>query len=462
MNIILVMVTYSVIYTINRLRGPYMRKKDILELKKRFKKDHCTFTKMCGCYVNGEKNILLKFRETFLKLEEDDYFKYLEIAKKVLSGTIENNILELNFELNEEHVNEKQLEFMKLKNSQLKDDLLLDDFYNSIINNYDYEGNFLILIFHDAYDIITKTKDNAKLDESEEVYEYILCAICPVELSKAGLRYFEEENSIKSRTRDWVVEAPSNGFVFPAFINRTTDVNSIMYYTKNAKDTHPELMENVLGCPSKQTNTEKKETFNDILRDALGPDEKKSDHFFMEIQESLNNKIEEHNIIHEDSETPIFLTDEVIQDILNESGVPDEITTKIEKSYAESFGDTPPVADILIDNKALAAKAQKKKEEMLEKQVRILENKLERVTQDNSLNTEAAVEVDSNNLIEENENNTFNDNLSEVDNNYDIVLQVKPEKVSKIKSEIINGQKCIIIPVDEDEHTNVNGVENLI
>ena len=462
MNIILVMVTYSVIYTINRLRGPYMRKKVILELKKRFKKDHCTFTKMCGCYVNGEKNILLKFRETFLNLEEDDYFKYLEIAKKVLSGTIENNILELNFELNEEHVNEKQLEFMKLKNSQLKDDLLLDDFYNSIINNYDYEGNFLILIFHDAYDIITKTKDNAKLDESEEVYEYILCAICPVELSKAGLRYFEEENSIKSRTRDWVVEAPSNGFVFPAFINRTTDVNSIMYYTKNAKDTHPELMENVLGCPSKQTNTEKKETFNDILRDALGPDEKKSDHFFMEIQESLNNKIEEHNIIHEDSETPIFLTDEVIQDILNESGVPDEITTKIEKSYAESFGDTPPVADILIDNKALAAKAQKKKEEMLEKQVRILENKLERVTQDNSLNTEAAVEVDSNNLIEENENNTFNDNLSEVDNNYDIVLQVKPEKVSKIKSEIINGQKCIIIPVDEDEHTNVNGVENLI
>ena len=462
MNIILVMVTYSVIYTINRLRGPYMRKKDILELKKRFKKDHCTFTKMCGCYVNGEKNILLKFRETFLNLEEDDYFKYLEIAKKVLSGTIENNILELNFELNEEHVNEKQLEFMKLKNSQLKDDLLLDDFYNSIINNYDYEGNFLILIFHDAYDIITKTKDNAKLDESEEVYEYILCAICPVELSKAGLRYFEEENSIKSRTRDWVVEAPSNGFVFPAFINRTTDVNSIMYYTKNAKDTHPELMENVLGCPSKQTNTEKKETFNDILRDALGPDEKKSDHFFMEIQESLNNKIEEHNIIHEDSETPIFLTDEVIQDILNESGVPDEITTKIEKSYAESFGDTPPVADILIDNKALAAKAQKKKEEMLEKQVRILENKLERITQDNSLNTEAAVEVDSNNLIEENENNTFNDNLSEVDNNYDIVLQVKPEKVSKIKSEIINGQKCIIIPVDEDEHTNVNGVENLI
>ena len=107
------------------MKGLYMRKKDILELKKRFKKDHCTFTKMCGCYVNGEKNILLKFRETFLNLEEDDY--------------------------------EKQLSFMKLKNSGLKDDTLLNEFYNSIIENYDYTGNFLILIFHDAYDVITKT-----------------------------------------------------------------------------------------------------------------------------------------------------------------------------------------------------------------------------------------------------------------------------------------------------------------
>ena len=126
---------------------------------------------MCGCYVNGEKNILLKFRETFLNLEEDDYFKYLEIAKKVLSGTIGNNLLELTFPLNDEYINERQLSLMELKKSQLKDDKLLDDFYKLIIENYHYTGNFLILIFHDAYDIITKTTDNAKLDESEEVYE---------------------------------------------------------------------------------------------------------------------------------------------------------------------------------------------------------------------------------------------------------------------------------------------------
>ena len=433
-----------------------MNKKDILELKKRFKKNNCTFTKMCGCYVNGEKNILLKFRETFLNLEEDDYFKYLEIAKKVLSGTMGNNLLELNFPLNDEYINERQLSLMELKKSQLKDDKLLDDFYKLIIENYHYTGNFLILIFHDAYDIITKTTDNAKLDESEEVYEYILCAICPVELSKAGLRYFEDENAIKSRIRDWIVESPAHGFVFPAFIDRGSDVNSIIYYTKNAKDPHPELMEEALGCTSKQTATEQKETFNGIIKNALGSDEKKSNHFFMEIQESLNNKIEEHNTVHED----IVLTNNVIQEILTESGVPEEITTKIEKSYTESFGDTPPLAETLLDNKALAAKAQKRKEEMLERQVKILETKLERFKH----NVSEETATDSNEDILENEVSetiTNSESIGE-DLDYDIVLKVKPEKVSQIKSEVIDGKKYLVIPIDEDEQANVNGIDNLI
>ena len=274
-----------------------------------------------------------------------------------------------------------------------------------------------------------------------------------------------------------------------------------MYYTKNAKDTHPELMENALGCPSKQTNTEQKEAFNEIVRDALGPDEKKSEHFFMEIQESLNNKIEEHNSIYDDADKPIILTNDVVQEILSLSGVPEEVTTKIEKSYTENFGDTPPVADILLDNKALAAKAQKKKEEMLERQVKILESKLERVTKDSSINpedenissntteiisdsldneNEVATELDSNSTLTENidtDVENINSNSEEntdtnlkpndepentITEDYDIVLQVKPEKVSQIKSQIIDGKKYIVIPIEENEQTAVNGVDNII
>ncbi|MCM0650215.1 DUF4317 domain-containing protein [Clostridium swellfunianum] len=442
-----------------------MRKKDILELNKRLKKDHCTFTKMCGCYVNGEKHIILKFRETFLNLEEEEYFKYLEIAKKVLSGTIGNNILELNFPLNEELINESQISLMQLKSSQLKDDALLDSFYKAIIDNYNFTGNFLIVVFHDAYDIITKTTDNSKIDESEEVYEYVLCAICPVSLSEPGLRYFEEENKIKARIRDWVVEAPSNGFIFPAFIDRSTDVNSIMYYTKNPKDTHPELMENALGCYSRQTAAIQKETFESIIKDSLGADEAMADKTFMEIQESLNIMIEEYNSTYEDTDCePITLTKKVVQNLLIESGVPEEVTVKIEESYVENFGDDFPLAESLIDSKALKANAQRKKEEHLQKQVEILQNRLEEIKQeaaeernleDNTTSGEA-LEPD----LEETQAASSEDDKRAA--NYDVILQVKPEKIPQIKSQIIDGQKCIIIPIDENEQATVNGLEDLI
>ena len=463
-----------------------MRKKDILELKKRLKKDHCTFTKMCGCYVSGEKHVILKFRETFLNLEEDDYHKYMEIAKKVMSGTIGNNILQLEFPLNEDLINEKQISLMQLKSSALKDDALLDSFYESIIENYDYTGNFLILLYHDAYDVITKTKDNAKLDESEEVYEYVLCAICPVSLTAPGLRYYEDENRIKARDRDWVVEAPANGFIFPAFINRSSDVNSIMYYTKNAKDPHYELMEYALGCPSKQTATIQKETFQEIIKGSFGADEKKADKVFMEVQESINNMIEEHNSMYEDvaDAEPIIISHNDIQNILIESGVPEELAPKIEKSYVSNFGNDLPLAENLIDTKVLKASEQRRKEEHLVKQVEILQNRLEEVKKEAAItkeviksteviegnvaletsaedeaketldnNTEETQDTNSDDTVEE-----ITENSSEVDEpatDYDVVLQVKPEKIPQIKSQIIDGKKFILIPIDEDEQTTV-------
>ncbi|MCB2308930.1 DUF4317 domain-containing protein [Clostridium estertheticum] len=457
-----------------------MRRKDILELKRRFKKEQCTFTKVCGCYVNGEKHTILKFRESFLNLDEEEYFKYLEIAKKVLSGTIGNNILELNFSTNEDFTNERQTSLMQLKNSQLKDDAFLDNLYDLIIDNYDYTGNFLILFFHDAYDVISKTRDNIKIDESEEVYEYVLCAICPVSLSEPGLRYFEEKNEIKARIRDWVVESPTNGFVFPAFIDRSADVNSIMYYTKNAKDTHTELMENVLGCLSKQTATVQKETFQSIIKDSFSEGDDKADKIFMDIQENLSTMIEEYNEQNDDADSePISLTKKDIQNLLIESEVPGEITTMIENSYVENFGDDNTLAKNLIDAKALKANVQRKKEERLHKQVETLQARLDQVKQDNTIDneTQLSTEVNDDNVVLEEAlatdlEETLEANLEKVpdafaeDNSvtphYDVILQVKPEKVSQIKSQVINGQKCIVIPINDNEQTTVNGIDNLI
>lgn len=452
-----------------------MRKKDILELKKRLKKNECTFTKMCGCYVNSEKNIILKLNETFLNLEEEEFFKYLEIAKKTLSGTVGNNLLELNFPLDEEKEGGRQYSLMGLKTSQLKDESMLDSFYKLIIDNYDYAGNFLILIFHDAYDIMTKTTDNAKLDESEEVYEYILCAVCPVTLAKPALGYIEDENRIGARIRDWIVGPPDIGFTFPAFIERSADINSVIYYTKNAKDPHPEFMEEVLGCSSKKTAAEQKETFHSIVHEAVGSDEKKAEHLFGEIQETISNAVDEHSAMNNDDDTePLNLTNDNIQDILAESGIPEEVTTKIQKSYTEEFGDTPPKAEHLIDKKVIAANKQRNKEIRLQKKVAALEEELQKSKQTDVLapEKESALEVENDSTVETNSDTTLDQssdpetesredsatNKESTAPNYDVVVHVKPEKVDQIKSQIIDGKKCIVIPIDDNEQANVNGV----
>ena len=74
-----------------------MTKKDIAELKRRFKKDSATFDKVAGCYVNSEKQKITTFSKTFLNLDENEMFKYLEIAKKTLTGKVGDNLLKVDF-----------------------------------------------------------------------------------------------------------------------------------------------------------------------------------------------------------------------------------------------------------------------------------------------------------------------------------------------------------------------------
>ena len=433
-----------------------MNRKDILELKRRLKKGECTFTKMCGCYVNSEKETVLEFRETFLNIPDEEFFKYLDISKKILSGGVGNNLLELNFPIDDNFENEKQNFLLRLKNSALKDDVQLREFYDSVIDNFDYPENFLILVFHDVYDVMTKTSDNLKLDESDETYDYIMCAICPVTMSKPALGYYNTEQKIKARIRDWIVGVPTIGFVYPGFIDRSSDENALMYYTKNAKDPHPELMENTLGCLSKQTATIQKETFQSIVKSTISSDDEISEKVFIDIQENLNTMIEEHKEVYEGTTiSPIALSKDEVKNLLLDSGVSEEATIKIEASYEENFGKDLPLAENLVDSKLLKANAHKKKEEQLIKQVESLENKLEAVSNNTELQDDDEIIDEVEAIVEENNKDTN-------PQNFDVVLHVNPSKLSKIKTEIIDGQRCIVVPIDDDEQATINGIEDLI
>ena len=399
-----------------------MNKKDVMELKRRLKKDQCTFTKMCGCYVNGNKEKILTFQETFLNLEEEEFYKYLEIARKVLSGTVGNNLLELSFPLEEEEPGHRQHSLMAIRADGLKNTELVDILYDQIIQYYDFVGNYLILLFHDAYDVMTKTSDGISVDESEEVFEYILCAICPVELSKPGLGYLEGENRIGSRIRDWVVGVPEQGFIFPAFTDRSTDIHSVMYYTKNAKDTHPELMEGVLGCASIRTGMEKKKAFQEIILNAV-PDEDKAKNLLLDMQSEINDYVIEQEETYPESEEPVLLTQETVTSLMKNIEIPEHVSEKIEKSFQEEFVDEPPVCEQMLDSKALSLCEQRKKEKELQHQIVTLQKRL-------------------------------NDSQEEGQ----ITLNVSPEKASEITADFIDGQRCLIIPINENEHATVNGI----
>lgn len=428
-----------------------MNKKEVLELKRRFKKEAATFTRVCGCYVDGNHNKVCKFGNTFLNLEEDEFYKYVEIANKALSGTIGNNLLELKFPIEEEEVGGRQHILMALRASKLEDENLLDTFYDLVIDTYDHAGNYLIVLFHDAYDVMTRTKDNNNLDESEEVYEYLICAICPVDLSKPGLGFLEDEHRIGPRVRDWVVGAVDTAFLFPAFNDRSTDIHSTLFYTKNTKEPHSEFMANGLGCGIERTATEQKMAFHSIVRNVLGAEDEHTDDVLLDLQQNLSDMIDEYAETHDDDEDVFLLDKEVVTKLLADSEISEEKAAKIEKSVDEAFGEKPPAAENVIDSKALVQNELRVEKMALEDQVGTLTVQLNE-------KDEALAERTSQ-LIEKQEEI---DNYIAETKTYDVVLRVKPEKASQIKSQVINGQKCLVIPMGEDEHATINGVNTTV
>ena len=428
-----------------------MNKKEVLELKRRFKKEAATFTRVCGCYVDVNHNKVCKFGNTFLNLEEDEFYKYLEIANKALSGTIGNNLLELKFPIEEEEVGGRQHILMALRASKLEDENLLDTFYDLVIDTYDHAGNYLIVLFHDAYDVMSRTSDNNNLDESEEVYEYLICAICPVDLSKPGLGFLEEEHRIGPRVRDWVVGAVDTAFLFPAFNDRSTDIHSTLFYTKNTKEPHSEFMANGLGCGIERTATEQKMAFHSIVRNVLGAEDEHTDDVLLDLQQNLSDMIDEYAETHDDDEDVFLLDKEVVTKLLADSEISEEKAAKIEKSVDEAFGEKPPAAENVIDSKALVQNELRVEKMALEDQVGTLTVQLNE-------KDEALAERTSQ-LIEKQEEI---DNYIAETKTYDVVLRVKPEKASQIKSQVINGQKCLVIPMNEDEHATINGVNTTV
>lgn len=367
-----------------------MNKKEILEIRKQFTPANCAITRICGCYVDHEKTKKMESKEAFLSLPEEEAFKYFDIFKKTLSGTVGKNMLNLEFPLDAEMPGGTQEFLLKLRESKLEDDMLLEEFYDKVIATYDYAENYYIILIHAMYDIPGKSTDGMEMfDASDEVYEYLLMSICPVSLSKAGLSYNAEDNRIQDRIRDWIVDMPAKGFLFPAFNDRSTDLHSVLYYTKKSEDLQPELIDQLLGAKMPMSADTQKETFQMIIEDTLGED---GDYETVRnIHETLNDLIEE----HKEEPEPLSLDKTEMKKIFEQSGVDAEKMENFDRNFEENAGEK---ASLLATN----------------------------IAETRKFNIETP----------------------------DVVIKVNPDRADLVETRIIDGRQCLVIPVDDHIEVN--------
>ena len=374
-----------------------MNKKEVLEIRKQFTPANCAITRIAGCYVDHEKNKKMESKSAFLSLPEEEAFKYFDIFKKTLSGTMGKNMLNMEFPIDQEMPGGTQEFLMKLKASKLEDDMLLEEFYDKVIATYEYAENYYIILIHAMYDVPGRSSDNMEMfDASDEVYEYLVCSICPVSLSKAGLSYNAESNCIQDRIRDWVVDMPDKGFLFPAFNDRSTDIHGVLYYTKKSEDLQPELIEQLLGARMPMSANTQKETFQMLIEDTLGED---GDYeTIRNIHDTLNDMIEE----HKEEPEPLQLDKTDVRKVFEKSGVSSEKMECFDQNYEETAGEK---TSLLATN----------------------------ITETKKFQIETP----------------------------DIVIKVNPERADLIETRVIDGRQCLVIAVDDHIEVNGVNVRTL-
>lgn len=374
-----------------------MNKKEVLEIRKQFTPANCAITRIAGCYVDHEKNKKMESKSAFLSLPEEEAFKYFDIFKKTLSGTMGKNMLNMEFPIDQEMPGGTQKFLMKLKASKLEDDMLLEEFYDKVIATYEYAENYYIILIHAMYDVPGRSSDNMEMfDASDEVYEYLVCSICPVSLSKAGLSYNAESNCIQDRIRDWVVDMPDKGFLFPAFNDRSTDIHGVLYYTKKSEDLQPELIEQLLGARMPMSANTQKETFQMLIEDTLGED---GDYeTIRNIHDTLNDMIEE----HKEEPEPLQLDKTDVRKVFEKSGVSSEKMECFDQNYEETAGEK---TSLLATN----------------------------ITETKKFQIETP----------------------------DIVIKVNPERADLIETRVIDGRQCLVIAVDDYIEVNGVNVRTL-
>ena len=312
-----------------------MNDKEIAELRRRFRADKTSISRIRGAYVNEKREIISEMDQSVAMMTETEADEILSLLKKTLSGKVDTNLLDIHFTTQQVMESPQHKLLCNLRETALQDGDLIHSFYKKIIDSLEIEGNYMILLAYDCYDVFTYRKDGNKDDESGEMFRYVLCAICPVKMAKPTLSYYVRENCFRNVVADSVISPPALGFMFPAFDNRSTNLYGALYYTRATDNSHKEFTDAVFNAGElPMPATEQKETFRSVLADAAG--EACSLPMIRSVHAQINMAMEEHKISKEPE--PLTVDKYAIRDMLEFCGVPAENVERFEEKFDKGFG----------------------------------------------------------------------------------------------------------------------------
>ncbi len=325
-----------------------MNQKELGELRRRFRPEKCAVSRIYGCYVNSVREVVSYLDESLGRMPQEEAEKYLSLLKKAMSGTLGRNLIDIVFSTEQVMDSEEHRLLSSLRESGLRDGEIRQAFYQKVIETLDMgESNYLILLAHDAYDVPSRGGDDQPGD-SETVFQYILCCVCPVKDGKPELGYFPGENEFHSCTAGQIVSAPELGFLFPAFDNRATNIYNALFYSRSADELHHEFIDAVFHTEPPMSAAEQKEAFESALSGGL--EETCSMAVVQSVHEQLRERIEEHR--ESKDPEPLALTAGEVGGILRSSGVPEERVAAFQEQCGERFGESAALNPAnLIDSK---------------------------------------------------------------------------------------------------------------
>lgn len=310
-----------------------MTEKELREIRRRFRPDKNSILSIKGCLVNSDKEIISKFSQPIAACSNEECEKLLGIMKKSLSGGLGTNLIDLEFSGKQVTEGSEHKLLMLLRDSKLKDEDAENTFYQKVIESVHFEGNFVILLACDSYDVFTYSKDGEKQD-SNSMFTYIICSVCPVKPLNAGLYFRESDSSFRAIDAQTMLSNPEIGFMFPSFDDRTANIYNALYYTRDISNIHPDFIENIFNTPLPMSAAEQKDNFDSCLKETLDDD------CDFEVVRSVHDQISEMVQEHKDSkqEEPLKLTKNEFKNVLEYCGVNGERVEKFGTKFDEQFG----------------------------------------------------------------------------------------------------------------------------